>query len=115
MGQDWMAVNNISKENREKYVLPLCDAWYLFEIETLESYVSLLEGADFHMMESEYIEKGILPNGYIMRMGYETLSLREAEDGISDDEIETKERLGTFYRALLGGHVKIGRYVAEKP
>lgn len=115
VAQDWMAADRISDADRETFVTPMSDAWRLFDIESLKSYVDLLEGAGFEVAESEHLEEGIRPNAYIMRMGYQRLSLKEAAAGLTDYETENKERVGTFSRALLDGHLKIGRYLAVKP
>jgi cyclopropane fatty-acyl-phospholipid synthase-like methyltransferase len=114
VGQDWMSQNGISKENLQDYIAPLRDAWFLAELETLESYRSLLERAGFKVLELEYIEKGILPNGYLMQLGHQIVCSWEAERGLSAPQMEYKEQFRTFSRALLGGHLKVGRYLAQK-
>lgn len=115
VGQDWMSRNGISTESLQDYIEPLREAWFLAELETLESYRSLLERAGFQILELAYIEKGILPNGYLMQLGHQIVCSWEVERGLSASQLEYKEQFRTFSQALLGGHLKVGRYLAQKP
>jgi cyclopropane fatty-acyl-phospholipid synthase-like methyltransferase len=114
VGQDWVADDGLSAGDIEEYIAPLCDAWVLGGVESMASYRILIEDAGLRLQMAEHMGPGMLPNGYIMRWGYEDILRREAERALSDDESTSKELFRTFSSALLSHRLKIGHYVAEK-
>jgi cyclopropane fatty-acyl-phospholipid synthase-like methyltransferase len=113
--QDWVVQEHISREDWDAYIKPLCDAWYLYELETIVSYRTLLESAGFEIVDLEYLENSILPNGYIMQLLYQNLCVFEVTQGPNTNWQEYKEQFRTFYEALFNGHLKILRYLGYKP
>lgn len=112
--QDWMAVNGISDADRKTFLKPLCETWYLGELDSLDSYTAMLEAAGLEVAESEYIKDGIRPNGYLIASGYASLMQKERESGLTEFERDNSKRLKSFADSLLGGYLKIGRYAAIK-
>lgn len=114
VAQDWMAANGLSDEDTETFLKPLCDTWFLGQLDSLDSYSNMLNEAGFDVIESEYMEEGILPNGYLIGMGYAGLLQKEQAMGLTEYEAGNKGRLKSFADSLLGGQLKIGRYFAVK-
>jgi tocopherol O-methyltransferase len=115
VAQDWMASEGLSGEHRERHLAPLEAAWFLWQLESLSSYRSMLEAAGFEVRAAEPLGRGILPNGYFMRLGYGWLLFASIGRALTDLERANMERFRTFSNALLGGFLAIGRYVAVKP
>lgn len=115
VAQDWMAADGLSEADRKRYIAPLEAARFLHRLDNLSSYRGLLQGAGLRVTKAELIKDGIRPNGYIMRMGYRTVTECGQRQTLTDYEIANRERFRTFSESLLGGSLKVGYYVAEKP
>jgi tocopherol O-methyltransferase len=111
---DWMVADGISENDRNDFIGPLSESWVLHDIESLSSYADLLTGAGFEVVEAEYLREGILPNGFLMRMGYEVRRQKAAVSGLNRSEASNLVRIKTFADALLGGHLQLGRYAAVR-
>jgi cyclopropane fatty-acyl-phospholipid synthase-like methyltransferase len=115
VGQDWMGADTLSDADQRRYLAPLEAAWYLSDIDSLASYRAMLKSAGLKVRHAAHIEDGIRPNGYLMRLVYHWLLLNSTRRPLTDDERVIKERFRTFFEALLGGYLKVGEYVAQKP
>jgi ubiquinone/menaquinone biosynthesis C-methylase UbiE len=114
VAQDWMAANGISAGDKKAFLDPLCATWFLGDLDSLDSYTKMLTEAGFEVKEAEHIEDGILPNGYLIGMGYMGLLQKEQAMGLTEYEQGNKGRLKSFADSLLAGKLKIGRYYAVK-
>jgi SAM-dependent methyltransferase len=114
-GQDWMATDELDPAAREQYIAPLEAAWFLWNLDSLSSYQTMLEDAGFRVKVAEPIGAGILPNGYFMRLCYLSLLFTSTEPLGNAVEHATMERFRSFSDALLDGFLTVGRYVATKP
>ena len=114
VAQDWMAANGLSDADKKAFLDPLCETWFLGDLDSLDSYSKMLSDSGFDVVEAEYIEEGILPNGYLIGMGYAGLEQKEQAMGLTEYETGNKGRLKSFADSLLGGSLKIGRYYAVK-
>ena len=112
--QDWMATDTLTPDDHATYIKPLEAAWVMHDLDSLTSYRGLLEAAGLRVSNSMPLTEGIRPNGYIMKMGYEVLSVREALSPLGEYESGNSERFHTFVDALLNGYLVIGHYVAIK-
>lgn len=112
--QDWMAASGLSSADKEKFLDPLCATWFLGELDSLDSYKKMLIDAGFDVFEAEYMEEGILPNGYLIGMGAVGLAQKQQAAGLTEYDQGNIGRLKTFADSLLGGQLKIGRYAAVK-
>ena len=115
VGQDWIAADGLSAAETLEHVKPLSDAWYLSDIDSLASYRTTMAAAGFNITYARHIEQGIMPNGYIMRMGYQDVTARAAQRPLTAYEEGNRERFRTLSHALIAGYMKVGHYVAEKP
>ena len=100
--QDWVAADGLPQEDVERFILPVSEAWVLSNIESLASYRVLAEGVGLRVTHSQPIEDGILPNGYIMGMGYEALGHLAQTTQLTDRELANQVRFKTFADSLLG-------------
>ena len=112
--QDWMATDTLKPDDQATYIKPLEAAWVMHDLDSLTSYRGLLETAGLRVSHSMPLTEGIRPNGYIMKMGYEVLSAKEALSPLGEYESGNRERFRTFADALLNGYLVVGHYVAIK-
>jgi tocopherol O-methyltransferase len=115
VAQDWMRADSLSHSERRRYVAPLEAAWFLSDIDSLADYRHMLTSAGLKVRHASHIEDGIRPNGYLMRLGYHWLVMQSIVRPLTDDELAVKQRFKTFSEALLGGYLKVGEYIAQKP
>jgi len=112
---DLMAADDLSPEERVRYIQPVEAAWFLSDIESMVSYRRLLEEAGLDVIHAEHFEDVIRPNAYIMRAGHRAIAAYRAQRALSQHEIASEERFRTMSEALLNSKAKLGHYVAEKP
>lgn len=112
--QDWMEADGISDEERAQFVQPVCDTWLLSKLDSLGSYRELLAANGLETTESEYLEKGVNPNAFLLQAGYMMALQKEQQGVITDYERGNMGRSKSFAEGLLSGRFKIGRYAAVK-
>lgn len=114
VAQDWMEANGITEEQRAQFVQPVCDAWVMQSLDSLDGYREILTANGLEMTESEYMD-GLRPIAVMMmaRTMQLTQMLQQGEQ-ISEYERGTLMRAKSFAEGFLGDIVQIGRYAAVK-
>lgn len=111
---DWMATDGISPQQYQKTIQPICDAWFLFSLETRTTYTSLLNAAGFEVLEFVDFGEAALDNARILDQEYRTLLARGEQEQLSEGHLMAMEQFRSLSSAWLSGDFCLQRYSARK-
>ncbi|MCY4168513.1 MAG: methyltransferase domain-containing protein [Rhodobacter sp.] len=113
--QDPMVPDSMSKEEYERFVSPVCEAWSVYSFESPSSYTRMLRRAGFEILEFSDFGDRDLDNIRILENDYTNI-FAQWLDGSTHVEISIAlELMGPLIRAWKSRHIQLQRYCAEKP
>ena len=113
---EWLAKDDISKENYKRYIKPICDTWVLSTLESRNSHASLLKEAGFKLTKDELLEdEKVIENAHKMKIGYDML-VEASNKGakLSKSDLLWQGSLLSLSEAWLNGYFKLGHFIAQK-
>lgn len=112
---DWMARDDLSAEEYEQHILPLCKPWVVSPLERQSTYTSLLSGAGFEVVEFEGFSGRDAENVRLIGHRYRQLSLYWLA-GVNTPELgRLIQRMRLLHRVWSEGFFELRRYCAKKP
>lgn len=110
--QDWVATDNISAEDYQKSIGPMCEPWRIASMETPSSYRQLLEKNGLRVVEMVDLNRGVKPNMDFMRNAAQ--AVKQSKPVLSPDEALWYRHLKSITDAYFNGHFAVIRYLAIK-
>ncbi len=115
-GEDWLAAEGLSPEQRQRHIDPLCDTWAIPSLGTRESYAAGIAAAGLEVRECvDLRDEMALLRGFIVDEGEREQVRREMAE--SDDPVRRliMRALLILGEAASAGAFTLGRFLALKP
>lgn len=112
---DWMTVDNLPKDQSDRFIQPLCEAWAVCDLESEGSYTRKVRDAGLQLVEFEGFHGKDEENFRIIKERLDhllTLKLAGMPEPMVQKYIDMFESL---YEAWSNGVFVMSRYCAEKP
>ncbi len=112
---DWMARDDLSGEEYEQHILPLCEPWMVSPLERQSTYTRLLAGAGFELVEFEGFGGKDAENIRLIGHRHRQLSLYWLS-GVNTPELgRLIQRMRLLHEVWSKGFFELRRYCAKKP
>jgi sarcosine/dimethylglycine N-methyltransferase len=109
---DWLARDGMKPDDYQRYIQPVCDEWFLWSLETQQSYRQLLDRAGLRVDEFEILGDDTLENARIMDRIWRQLTRKQTP---SQNQVMWMKQFRCLSAAWLSGYFEIGRYIAVTP
>ena len=116
VASDWMARDDLTANQYEKFIHPLCAAWVMRDLERPSTYNQLLHETGLEVVEFEGFSGKELDNLLIIERNYQSLKLLHLCGMVKIPPfIKLVKQLETLYYAWRNGYFDLRRYFAVKP
>lgn len=113
--QDWMASDEITREQYKDQIQPICDSWHMQSLETPNGYTEILRTAGFEITEFADLGEACLPNAEIMKEHCRGMRWDRIAGHLPERMIPWLDRFDKLSSAWLVGHFQLQRIAALKP
>ena len=114
VAMDWLGRDDLTAEEFEEHILPLCEPWVVFPLERQSTYTRRLAEAGLSLVEFEGFGGKDADNIRVLGYRHRQLTSLVLSGAGSPPIREMAQRIGLLHRAWSRGFFEIRRYCAEK-
>ncbi|MCY3750961.1 MAG: methyltransferase domain-containing protein [Gammaproteobacteria bacterium] len=116
IASDWMANEDLTANQYEKFILPLCESWVMHDLERQPTYIRLLQEAGLEVLEFDGFDGRQWDNLRIIERNYQSVRLLHL-CGMGGGVVFRKlmQQMERLYDTWRSGYLVVKRYFAIKP
>ena len=115
VAMDWMARDGLTKEEYDKYIVPLCQPFAVSGLESQSTYSEKLRSAGLEILEFESFHGKDADNIKLVEYAHNLLTTLQFAGVETPGIRRLSDQFGTLSAAWKSGNFELRRYCAQKP
>ena len=112
---DWMTRSDITSEQYQEHIQPVCDTWALSSLENQVTYTRLIQDAGMELIDFGGFNGKDMDNIKLLHSIYKGYAMMWFAGVSTPETCKVQDKCAALYRAWQAGYFVLNRYCAQKP